>query len=157
MSSVKRAVRIAAASAVMIGAGVVWVGPASATVVGSGNCFLPDPIYSATTIEYDGVGDDVWKPLELSNGVLEAEFINDYTGLDVEYIKNGGSTISGADFTAYNCATGKQYWDSGSFSESAGQTKSYAFNSIGSMSDNCGTAALQVPSQDAVFEIDLCN
>lgn len=63
----------------------------------------------------------------LSNGLLCARILNSRTTVTVWYYKTGGATISarlGWD------ASGVDHWDAGSFTETKGQTKTYAWNNL---------------------------
>jgi hypothetical protein len=126
------------------------VAPASAVVPGGGGCY-PDFFDSSAYASYVNVGSG-WYSLQLSNGTLLARFINNYTGIDVEYQKSGGSEIT-ADFRYYNNTTLKVVEDSGSFTETAGQTRSYAWNNQGSL--DCVDVAMYVSSEGASYEVDL--
>lgn len=118
-----------------------WLGTtsASASVVGSGGCGgVADAVYY-------NVPSGSWRTLNLSNGVVEVEFTGNYSGINVEYAKTGGSTIT-ADFDAWPFDTYKVS-DNGSFTESAGQLKSFEWNNLGLLTGTCTVAGIDVVGQ----------
>jgi hypothetical protein len=65
----------------------------------------------------------------IGNGNLCIRYINGYTGIDMKYEKTAGSTIR-ARFSYRDYTRNQNYWDNGTFSISARQTRSFAWNGV---------------------------
>jgi hypothetical protein len=106
-------------------------GPASATAVRPADSCASTPTYNQFAVEYNFTYGETYD-LNLANGTLEAKANTNYS-VDIAYVKTGGSTIT-ANFEVYNeseITACTYYDDQGSFTESAGQSKSYVFSNAG--------------------------
>lgn len=115
---------IAAASCSLLG-----VTPASAAVKPAAGCDISFPPWNETTLVV-GPDEGVTYTLDLTYGTLKASWANNYNTLIIAYVKTGGSEIT-ADFQQYGYHTnGECYFtdDGGAFTETAGETKSFAWN-----------------------------
>jgi hypothetical protein len=109
---------------------ILGVTQASAAVLRpAAGCDVSFPDWNETTL-VEGPSLYTTYDLHLSNGTLEAYWANNYTTLSIAYVKTGGSEIT-ADFQEYGYHdNGECYYadDDGAFTESAGQTRSFAWN-----------------------------
>lgn len=74
------------------------------------------------------VPDSVWYCHYLPNGNLCLRYINNYTGVDIHYDKNAGGTIT-AYFSYVDLVSDRTHCG-GPFTESPGETKSFAWNNV---------------------------
>ena len=137
---ISKVLRISTVGAVVASAACFGVTSASATVVGSGGCGG-----TGSVATYYNVPSGTWESYDIGNGTLSVEYINNYSGIDVEYYKSAGSAIT-ADFVAWPFDS-YEIKDQGSFSESAGQLKSYAWNGLGLLTGTCTVAGIDVVGQ----------
>jgi hypothetical protein len=73
------------------------------------------------------IADGVWDCISIGNGQVCVRYINGKTGVDVKYVKTAGGTIT-ARFSYHDYTWGEDHWDGGWFTQSAGQTRSYAWH-----------------------------
>ena len=128
--------RLLAAGIAATSFSLLGVTPASAAVTSAAaaakpaiGCDVSFPNWTQTT-DVIGPAEGVTYTLHLTYGTLEASWANNYNTLIIAYVKTGGSEIT-ADFQQYGYhEDGDCYFtdDDGAFTETAGETKSFAWN-----------------------------